>query len=111
MNGEKQERENTEPGGMKEPSVVIMDKTKPITSDLQREEERRVEKNDVIKKYCRAKRERDRKLAASQKSPFQGNNTAKQIIPTTKFGHGYNPFAPVDKKKAKVLFESLKKDP
>ena len=59
---------------------------------------------------CREKSERKRKLAASQKSPFQGKSTAKQIVPTKKIGHGYEPFAPVDKKKAKALMEFLNKD-
>ncbi|KAF2540487.1 hypothetical protein F2Q68_00031871 [Brassica cretica] len=94
-----------------EPSVVIMDKTKSTKSDLVKEEERRVSKKDIVKEYCRAKSERERKLAASQQSPFLGNSTTKQIVPTKNVGHGYDPFAPVDKKNAKVLLDFLKKDP
>ncbi|KAF3602044.1 hypothetical protein F2Q69_00035982 [Brassica cretica] len=51
------------------------------------------------------------KLAASQQSLFLRNSTAKQIVPTKNVGHGYNPFAPVDKKNAEVLLYFLKKDP
>ncbi|CAN6918489.1 unnamed protein product [Brassica oleracea] len=94
-----------------EPSVVIMDKTKSTKSDLVKEEERRVSKKYIVKEYCRAKSERERKFAASQQSPFLGNSTAKQIVPTKNVGHGYDPFAPVDRKNAKVLLDFLKKDP
>ncbi|WZZ28290.1 hypothetical protein YC2023_011691 [Brassica napus] len=94
-----------------EPSVVIMDKTKSTKSDLVKEEERRVSKKDIVKEYCHAKGERERKLDASQQSPFLGNSTAKQVVPTKNVGHGYDPFAPVDKKNAKVLLDFLKKDP
>ncbi|KAF3604660.1 hypothetical protein F2Q69_00035978 [Brassica cretica] len=116
VNGDKGGRENNvhaaniEPGCLTEPSVVIMDKTKPTKSDLEREEERREAKKDIVKEYCRAKSERERKLAASQQSPFLGNSTAKQIVPTKNVGHGYDPFAPIDKKNAKVFLEFLKKD-
>ncbi|CAN6850293.1 unnamed protein product [Brassica oleracea] len=101
---------NTEPGCLTEPSVVIINKTKPTKSDLEREEERREAKKYLVKEYCRAKSGRERKLAASQQSPFLGNSTAKQIVPTKNVGHGYDPFAPVDKKNAKVLLYFLKKD-
>ncbi|CAN7042885.1 unnamed protein product [Brassica rapa subsp. trilocularis] len=77
VNGDKRERENTEPGGMKEKSVNILDKTKATKSDLKKEEGRRDKQKDTIMELCRAKSERKRKLAASQKSPFQGNSTAK----------------------------------
>ncbi|KAF8109089.1 hypothetical protein N665_0103s0043 [Sinapis alba] len=40
-----------------------------------------------------------------------GNNTAKLIIPNTKVGHGYDPFALPDKQLTKALMEYLKKDP
>ena len=101
---------NTEPGCLTEPSVVIINKTKPTKSDLEREEERREANKDLVKEYCRAKSGQERKLAASQQSPFLGNSTAKQIVPTKNVGHGYDPFAPVDKKNAKVLLYFLKKD-
>ena len=115
VNGDKGGRENNvhaaniEPGCLTEPSVVIMDKTKPTKSDLEREEERREAKKDIVKEYCRAKSERERNLAASQQSPFLGNSTAKQIVPTKNVGHGYDPFAPIDKKNAKVFLEFLMK--
>ncbi|KAF2537821.1 hypothetical protein F2Q68_00020599 [Brassica cretica] len=53
--------------------------------------------------YFSGKSERARKLAASQQSPFKGNNTAKLIIPNKSVGPGCDPFAPVDKKISKVL--------
>ncbi|WZY78057.1 hypothetical protein YC2023_024441 [Brassica napus] len=49
------------------------------------------------------------KLVASHQSPFHGNNTAKLIILTKKIGHGYDPFATVEKQKVKVLVDYLKK--
>ncbi|KAF8100805.1 hypothetical protein N665_0216s0005 [Sinapis alba] len=58
----------------------------------------------------RGRSERDRKLAPSQQSPFQGNSTAKLIIPNTKVGHGYDPFALPDKQLTKALMEHVKKD-
>ncbi|KAF8111874.1 hypothetical protein N665_0071s0014 [Sinapis alba] len=40
---------------------------------------------------------------------FRGNSTAKLIIPNTKVGHGYDPFALPDKQLSKALTEHLKK--
>ncbi|KAF8087944.1 hypothetical protein N665_0560s0022 [Sinapis alba] len=55
--------------------------------------------------------ERERKLASSQQSPFQGNITTKIIIPNKKIGRGYDPFAfPVEKHKTSALTNWLKKD-
>ena len=53
--------------------------------------------------HVRLKSERARKLAASQQTPFQGNNTAKVIIPNKRVGQGYDPFTPYDKKMSKVI--------
>ena len=53
--------------------------------------------------------ERDRKLAPSQQSPFQGNSTTKLIIPNTKVGRGYDPFALPDKQLTKALMDHVKK--
>ncbi|CDY69886.1 BnaCnng65790D [Brassica napus] len=52
--------------------------------------------------------DRTRKLAASQQSSYTANNTAKVIIPNKKLYPGYNPFAPIDKKKLKELAGWLK---
>ncbi|CAN7083312.1 unnamed protein product, partial [Brassica oleracea var. botrytis] len=41
-------------------------------------------------------------------SPYTANNTAKVIIPNKKPYPGYNPFAPIDKKKLKELADWLK---
>ncbi|CAF1703498.1 unnamed protein product [Brassica napus] len=56
-------------------------------------------------------RDRTRKLAASQQSPYTANSTAKVIIPNKKLYPGYNPFAPIDKKKLKELADWLKTCP
>ncbi|KAF3505825.1 hypothetical protein F2Q69_00004583 [Brassica cretica] len=57
---------------------------------------------------CRAKSDRTRKLAVSQQSPYTANSTAKMIIPNKKLYPGYNPFAPIEKKKLKELADWLK---
>ncbi|CAF2055352.1 unnamed protein product [Brassica napus] len=67
-----------------------------------------LEKRDVALALCRAKSDRTRKLAASQQSPYTTNSTAKVIIPNKKLYPGYNPFAPIDKKKLKELADWLK---
>ncbi|KAG2314324.1 hypothetical protein Bca52824_017446 [Brassica carinata] len=51
-----------------------------------------------------------KRATASNDLPLtaSGNSTAKVIIPNMKVGHGYDPFAPIDKKRTKVLVD-LKK--
>ncbi|CAN6808685.1 unnamed protein product, partial [Brassica oleracea] len=68
-------------------------------------------KTDAALAFCRAKSDRTRKLAASQQSPYTTNNTAKVIIPNKKLYPGYNPFAPIGKKKLKELADWLKTCP
>ncbi|CAN6924458.1 unnamed protein product [Brassica oleracea] len=68
---------------------------------------RYLEKRDAALAY-RAKSDRTRKLAASQQSPYTANSTAKMIIPNKKLYPGYNPFAPIEKKKLKELADWLK---
>ena len=80
-----------------------MDKGVPTDSDLQKEETRRQRKKDAAMVHVRGKSERARKLAASQQTPFKGNNTAKVIIPNKRVGQGYDPFTPYDKKMSKVI--------
>ncbi|CAN6882428.1 unnamed protein product [Brassica oleracea] len=86
-----------------EPSLVLLDKNQSTVSDLQKEDARYLEKRDAGLSLCRAKSDRTRKLAASQQSPYTANITAKVIIPNKKLYPGYNPFAPIDKKKLKEL--------
>ncbi|CAN6869618.1 unnamed protein product [Brassica oleracea] len=86
-----------------EPSLVLLDKNQSTVSDLQKEDARYLEKRDAALALCRAKSDRTRKLAASQQSPYTANSTAKVIIPNKKLYPGYNPFAPIDKKKLKEL--------
>ncbi|CDY33635.1 BnaC08g19350D [Brassica napus] len=76
--------------------------------DLQKEDARYLEKRDAAFALCRAKSDRTRKLAASQKSPYTANNTARVIISNRKLYPGYNPFAPIDKTKLKELADWLK---
>ncbi|CAN6826298.1 unnamed protein product [Brassica oleracea] len=94
-----------------EPSLVLLDKNQPTVSDLQKEDARYQEKRDVALALFRAKSDRTMKLAASQQSPYTANNTARVIIPNKKLYPGYNPFAPIDKKKLKELADWLKACP
>uniref|UniRef100_A0A0D3BFZ8 DUF1985 domain-containing protein n=1 Tax=Brassica oleracea var. oleracea TaxID=109376 RepID=A0A0D3BFZ8_BRAOL len=73
-----------------------------------KEDARYQEKRDAALAFCRAKSDRTRKLAASQQSPYTANSTAKVIIPNKKLYPGYNPFAPIDKRKLKELANWLK---
>nr|VDD63929.1 unnamed protein product [Brassica oleracea] len=93
-----------------EPSLVLLDKNQSTVSDLQKEDARYLEKRVALALY-RAKSDRTRKLAASQQSPYTANSTAKVIIPNKKLYPGYNPFAPIDKKKLKELVDWLKTCP
>uniref|UniRef100_A0A0D2ZSF1 Ubiquitin-like protease family profile domain-containing protein n=1 Tax=Brassica oleracea var. oleracea TaxID=109376 RepID=A0A0D2ZSF1_BRAOL len=94
-----------------EPSLVLLDKNQSTVSDLQKEDARYLEKRDAALALCRAKSDRTRKLAASQQSPYTTNSTAKMIIPNKNLYPGYNPFAPIDKKKLKELADWLKTCP
>ncbi|CAF1770219.1 unnamed protein product, partial [Brassica napus] len=91
-----------------EPSLVLLDKNQSTVSDLQKEDARYLEKRDAALALCRAKSDRTWKLAASQKSPYTANSTARVIISNRKLYPGYNPFAPIDKKKLKELADWLK---
>ncbi|CAN6801636.1 unnamed protein product [Brassica oleracea] len=91
-----------------EPSLVLLDKNQFTVSDLQKEDARYLEKRDAALALCRAKSDRTRKLATSQQSPYTANSTARVIISNRKLYPGYNPFAPIDKKKLKELADWLK---
>ncbi|CDY68799.1 BnaCnng60600D [Brassica napus] len=75
------------------------------------EDARYLEKRDAALVLCRAESDRTRKIAASQQSPYTANSRAKVIIPNKKLYPGYNPFAPIDKKKLKELADWLKTCP
>ncbi|KAF8105957.1 hypothetical protein N665_0150s0007 [Sinapis alba] len=108
---EVKEAEEAEEGKASEGSIVIMDKQKPTTSDLETEKARKLAKSEAVLTNIRAMSERERKLTSSQQSPFQGNSTSKIIIPNKKIGRGYDPFTlPVDKRKSSALTDMLKKD-
>ncbi|KAF8084765.1 hypothetical protein N665_0702s0003 [Sinapis alba] len=92
-----------------EASVVLMDKDEDTVSDVKMQEARRLAKKESALAAIRGRSERDRKLAPSQQSPFQGNSTAKLIILNTKVGHGYDPFALPDKQLTKALMDHVKK--
>ncbi|CAN6928605.1 unnamed protein product, partial [Brassica oleracea] len=51
---------------------------------------------------------KDKAPEPSLQSPYTANSTAKVIIPNKKLYPGYNPFAPIDKKKLKELADWLK---
>ncbi|WZZ86271.1 hypothetical protein YC2023_114850 [Brassica napus] len=94
-----------------EPSLVVLDKNQSTLSDLQKEDARYLKKRDAALALCRAKSDRTRKLAASQKSPYTSNRTARVIISNRKLYLGYNPFAPIDKTKLRELADWLKSCP
>ncbi|CDY18301.1 BnaC09g30510D [Brassica napus] len=94
-----------------EPSLVLLDKNQPTVSDLQKEDARYQEKKDAALALFRAKSDRTRKPSASQQSPYTANSTARVIISNRKLYPGYNPFAPIDKKKLKELADWLKTCP
>ncbi|CAN6926704.1 unnamed protein product [Brassica oleracea] len=94
-----------------EPSLVLLDKNQSSVSDLQKEDARYLEKKDAALALCRAKSDRTRKLARSQKFPYTANRTARVIISNRKLYPGYNPFAPIDKNKLRELAEWLKSCP
>ncbi|CAN7083731.1 unnamed protein product [Brassica oleracea var. botrytis] len=94
-----------------EPSLVLLDKNQPTVSDLQKKDARYQEKRDAALALCRAKSDRTRKLAASQQSPYTANSMARVIISNRKLYPGYNPFAPIDKKKLKEIADWLKTCP
>ncbi|CAN6860187.1 unnamed protein product [Brassica oleracea] len=79
--------------------------------DLQKEDARYLEKRDDALALCRAKSDRTRKLAASQKSPYTANRMARVIISNRKLYPGYKPFAPIDKTKLRELADWLKSCP
>ncbi|CAN6983949.1 unnamed protein product, partial [Brassica oleracea var. botrytis] len=54
---------------------------------------------------------KDKAPVPSLQSPYTANSTAKVIIPNKKLYPGYNPFAPIDKKKLKELADWLKTCP
>ncbi|KAF8111991.1 hypothetical protein N665_0069s0018 [Sinapis alba] len=108
---EVKEAEEDKEGKASEGSIVIMDKQKTTALDLETEEARRLAKSEAGLANVRARSERERKLASSQQSLFQGNSTTKSIIPNKKIGCGYDPFAlPVDKHRSSALTIWLKKD-
>ncbi|CAN6890057.1 unnamed protein product [Brassica oleracea] len=94
-----------------EPSLVLLDKNQPTVSDLQKKNARYQENRDAALALYRAKSDRTRKLAPSQQSPYMANSTARVIISNRKLYPGYNPFAPIDKKKLKELADWLKTCP
>ncbi|KAF8049886.1 hypothetical protein N665_2101s0003 [Sinapis alba] len=66
--------------------------------------------NEAKAKEAKAKEAKAKEKEAKEKN-YQENNTAKLIIPNTKVGHGYDPFALPDKQLTKALMEHVKKDP
>ncbi|CAN7130868.1 unnamed protein product [Brassica rapa subsp. narinosa] len=102
------ESEN-ENGGI---SVVVVDKEQSHIDYGSVKKLKHVGKLRAARIVARAKSERQRRLAATQQSPFDGNSTAKVIIPNQpKQGQGYNPFANPDRQKLSALLDWVKLDP
>ncbi|CAG7862521.1 unnamed protein product [Brassica rapa] len=102
------ESEN-ENGGI---SVVVVDKEQSHIDYGSVKKLKQVGKLRAARIVARAKSERQRRLAATQQSPFDGNSTAKVIIPNQpKQGQGYNPFANPDRQKLSALLNWVKLDP
>ncbi|KAH0905728.1 hypothetical protein HID58_037555 [Brassica napus] len=102
------ESEN-ENGGI---SVVVVDKEQSHIDYGSVKKLKQVGKLRAARIVARAKSERQRRLAATQQSPFDGNSTAKVIIPNQpKQGQGYNPFANPDRQKLSALLDWVKLDP
>ncbi|KAF8093536.1 hypothetical protein N665_0383s0161 [Sinapis alba] len=74
------------------------------SSDVQQGKVRRQTK-DVAMVFVQENSDQAKKLVASQQFSFQKNSTANVIIPNTKVCPGYDPFAPIDKKMAKMLID------
>ncbi|XP_013624845.1 PREDICTED: uncharacterized protein LOC106331030 [Brassica oleracea var. oleracea] len=102
------ESEN-ENGGI---SVVVVDKEQSCIDYGSVKKLKQVGKVRAVRIVARAKSDRQRRLAATQQSPFDGDSTAKVIIPNQqKQGQGYNPFANHDRKKLSALLDWVKLDP
>ncbi|KAH0862646.1 hypothetical protein HID58_079857 [Brassica napus] len=102
------ESEN-ENGGI---SVVVVDKEQSCIDYGSVKKLKQVGKVRAARIVARAKSDRQRRLAATQQSPFDGNSTAKVIIPNQpKQGQGYNPFANPDRQKLSALLDWVKLDP
>ncbi|KAH0901964.1 hypothetical protein HID58_041467 [Brassica napus] len=102
------ESEN-ENGGI---SVVVIDKEQSCIDYGSVKKLKQVGKVRAARIVARAKSDRQRRLAATQQSPFDGDSTAKVIIPNQqKQGQGYNPFANPDRQKLSALLDWVKLDP
>ncbi|CAN6857713.1 unnamed protein product [Brassica oleracea var. botrytis] len=99
------ESEN-ENGGI---SVVVVDKEQSRIDYGSVKKLKQVGKLRAARIVARAKSEWQRRLAATQQSHFDGNSTAKVIIPNQpKQGLGYNPFANPDRQKLSALLNWVK---
>ncbi|CAF1929977.1 hypothetical protein Bca4012_072737 [Brassica carinata] len=104
-----QSESENENGGL---SVVVVDKEQSRIDYGSVKKLKQVGKLRAACIVAHAKSERQRRLAATQHSPFDGNITAKVIIPNQpKRGQGYNPFAGVDRQKLYALLDWVKLDP
>lgn len=93
-------------------SVVVVDKDQTGIDFGSVKKLKQVKKVRAACIVARARSDRQRRLAATQQSPFAGNSTTKVIIPNQPYrGLGYNPFAGVDKPKLSVLIDWLQLDP
>ncbi|KAL0815680.1 hypothetical protein Bca101_072124 [Brassica carinata] len=93
-------------------SVVVVYKEQSCIDYGSVKKLKQVGKLKAARIVARAKSERQRRLASTQHSPFDGNSMAKVVIPNQpKRGQGYYPFAGVDRQKLSVLLDWVKLDP
>ncbi|CAN6972785.1 unnamed protein product [Brassica rapa subsp. trilocularis] len=100
-----------EPGSESVNGTNARRKRLPEDKGPDKEDARYQDKRDAALALCSAKSDQTRRLADSQQSPYTANITAKVIIPNKKLYPGYNPFAPIDKKKLNELADWLKTCP
>ncbi|KAF8083325.1 hypothetical protein N665_0781s0003 [Sinapis alba] len=89
----------SENGGI-EQSVLVIEKEQSCTDYKSVKKQKHVGKLKTARILAHAKSDIIHRLATTQPSPFQGNNTAKVIIPNKpKRGNRYYPFSHVDLKR------------
>ncbi|KAF8051571.1 LOW QUALITY PROTEIN: hypothetical protein N665_1700s0001 [Sinapis alba] len=93
----------SENGGI-EQSVLVIEKEQSCTDYKSVKKQKHVGKLKAARILARAKSDIIHRLATTQPSPFQGNNTAKVIIPNKpKRGNRYYPFSHIDLKRYMFL--------
>lgn len=79
----------------------------PSKEEQKEETKKQQLKQQASTLLARANVDRQRQLAASQRSPYMGDRTVKDII-ANKQRFGYDPFTPVDKDRLSALKKEFK---